>query len=86
MEGWKESGVVLADIRGNVQPSKLLFQLGAYQNEIVILIKQPGKENRYMIPVYDLLEPFVQDKKALLKVTTLYEEVCHYHKMNEKTE
>lgn len=85
MEGWEETGVVIADVRGGVQPNKLLFRLGAYQNKIVILLKRHGEENSYMISVYELLEPFVQDKKALLKVTTLCDEVCHYDEMKAKT-
>lgn len=85
MQGWEEPGVVIADVRGGVQPNKLLFRLGAYQKEIVILLKRHGEKNSYMIPVYDLLEPFVQDKQALLKATTLYDEVCRYDEMKEKT-
>lgn len=77
MEGWEETGVVIADVRGGVQPNKLLFRLGAYQNGIVILLKQHGEEKCYMIPVYDLLAPFVQDKKALLQVTTFFDGSGH---------
>lgn len=37
---------------------------------MVILLKRHGEEECYLIPVEDLLDPFVEDKEALKKATT----------------
>ena len=71
MEDREKMSVVIGEVRGNDRLNKLLFRLGTYQNKLVILLKQHGIDSCYMIPVSDLLEPFVTNRDAIETATTV---------------
>ena len=71
MKDSEQMSVVIGEVRGNDRFNKLLFRLGTYQNKLVILLKQHGIDSCYMIPVSDLLEPFVTNRDAIEIATTV---------------
>lgn len=56
--------IVLKNIKSNTRPTKLLFQLCAYNGELVILLKQKGDRRKYIVKIYDLIQPYASNNIA----------------------
>ncbi len=61
--------IVLKNVKSKTKPIKLLFQLCAYNGELVILLKQKGDKRKYIVNIYDLIQPYTSNNIAAREST-----------------